>query len=525
MKFIKRILALVPAVLVLLFSVVPFNSAAEVDLNPDSAGFLSDQFADFEDFSPYYSVENPSTYIIYKSYANLSGSKYNPWFRALTHFIDLSDLDYSYNDGVYYWDFSSLSSSGKNRLVEWEGVYQYNTENGTLSESSYYVQKHTVYSVTLDINKQEFYVNNYKFPNSYFSMHSVDTHFDLSYVIDGVIPGSINEVEVDTFPKLEGDTSLNIYQLDDEGYKVKDTANTYLSLQTFQIDITNNSDKFFQYACYIIPKGQSLNYYTNYSEILGSRFFSNNPTFIYITDEIFYNYRGVNDSFFTSYDDNYRQVYAPSAWHSVDANSSESIYIGENQLQLNKDVEYDIVIIGAFIESHKPNHGIMDEEGNIDTEYVINGIDPYITMYSEYEVKEYYRSSFSLDKDTSYCNTQYSDDGSFDIVNTHVYPFDPNSPNNEVFNTIYGQTDYNGNTDYKNDRFNTSYGGAHLDYSGSNAGINTNFGSGVSLTSGFNSFFGMITDLLKHLPGPFLNIFIFGFSSIVVIAIIKAVKS
>lgn len=520
MKFIKRILALVPAVLVLLFSVVPLSSAAEVDLNPDSAGFLSDQFADFEDFSPYYSVENPSTYIIYKSYESISSSKYNPWYRAVTHFIDLSDAEYSYVDGVYYWDFSNYSRN----LVEWEGEYRYNTESGSLSEYSQYIQKHAAYSVTLDTNKHEFYVNDHKFPNLYFNIHPGNyLHFDLSYVIDGFKPGSLNEIEVNTFPKLEGDTTLNIYQLDDEGYKVKDSANTYLSLQTFQIDITNNSDKSFQFVCYIMPKGESLTYHSNYSEILGSRFFSNNPTFIYITDEIFYNYLGNDNPTSPVYNNQYRTVYAPSSWHLIEAGASESVYIGENQLQLKKDIEYDIVILGVFTEYGEIIEGTLNN-GSSSLNSIVTGIDPYVTFYSDYEVKEYYRSTFTLDKDTSYCNTQYSDDGSFDMLNTHVYPYNPNTSNDEVFNTIYGQT-FEGETSYHNNVFNPNYNGAHVDYPGSNPGINNNFGSGVSLTSGFNSFFGMITDLLKHLPGPFLSIFIFGFSSIVVIAIIKAVKS
>lgn len=527
MKTIKRILALVPAVLVLLFSVVPLASTASsgFEVSGDYPESFSDAFPTLDLLKSRFSDERNTSYVlIHYSSANDPSSSFSHNFRTRTLYIPLGSLNLVENNGIYEVSGIESNSSSSPSYSFYSGFYYLSSGSSTpscnFSLSSTYSE---LTSLSIDTAAEDVYINGDY--GKFFVMDNVAYNpIYFEFVIDGEQVGS-DEIEVESFPKLEGDTSLNIYQLDDEGYKVKDTADNYLSLQMFQIDIKNNSDKFFQYACYIIPKGQSLNYYTNYSEILGSRFFSNNPTFIYITDEIFYNYRGVNDSFTTSYNDNYRQVYAPSAWHSVDANSSESVYIGENQLQLKKDIEYDIVIIGAFIESHKPNHGIIDDEGNIDTEYVINGIDPYITMYSEYDVKEYYRSTFSLDKDTSYCNTQYSDDGSFDMVNTHVYPFDPNSPNNEVFNTIYGQTDYNGNTDYKNDRFNTSYGGAHLDYSGSNAGINTNFGSGVSLTSGFNSFFGMITDLLKHLPGPFLSIFIFGFSSIVVIAIIKAVKS
>lgn len=528
MKTIKRILALVPAVLVLLWCVVPFGSMAAIENKGDYPEAFFDAFPDI-DFLQSEVCESSSYVLIY--YVSDQSALFDyPSFRTRSIYIPLNtSLLVDNGSGIYSYSTIPSNSSLSRFYYQYTGIYlahpSYPINSGfDLTSGSY----HSITSFSIDSVAEDVVLNGTigkEFVADNVSYNVI--HFD--FVIDGESVGS-DEIEVDTFPKLEGDTTLNIYQLDDKGYKVKDTANTYLSLQTFQIDITNNSDKSFQYACYIMPKGESLTYHSNYSDILGSRFFSNNPTFIYITDEIFYNYLGTDNPTSPHYNNQYRIVYAPSSWHLIEAGASESVYIGENQLQLKKDIEYDIVILGVFTEYGEIIDGTLNNglnmffPDNSSLNSIVTGIDPYVTFYSEYEVKEYYRSTFSLDKDTSYCNTQYSNDGSFDMVNTHVYPYNPNTSNDEVFNTIYGQS-FEGETSYHNNVFNPNYNGAHVDYPGSNPGINNNFGSGVSLTSGFNSFFGMITDLLKHLPGPFLSIFIFGFSSIVVIAIIKAVKS
>ena len=521
MKIIKRILALVPAVLVLLWCVVPFGSMAAEDIenNGDYPETFFDAFPDI-DFLQTEVYESSSYVLIY--YASDQSGDY-PVYRTRTLYIPLNtSLLVDNGSGIYSYSTIPSNSSISPFYYQYTGIYlahpSYPINSGFSLASSYC----SIISFTIDNIAEDVVLNGTigkEFVADNVSYNVI--HFD--FVIDGESVGS-DKIEVDSFPKLEGDTTLNIYQLDDKGYKVKESANTYLSLQTFQIDITNNSNKSFQYACYIMPKGESLTYHSNYSDILGSRFFSNNPTFIYIADEIFCNYLGNENPTTPIYNNQYRIVYAPSSWHLIEAGASESVYIGENQLQLKKDIEYDVVILGVFTEYGEIIDGTLNNGSSSLLNPIVTVIDPYVTFYSGYEVKEYYRSTFSLDRDTSYCNTQYSDDGSFDMVNTHVYPYDPNTSNNEVFNTIYGQT-FEGETSYHNTVFNPNYNGAHVDYPGSNPGINNNFGSGVSLTSGFNSFFGMITDLLKHLPGPFLNIFIFGFSSIIVIAIIKAVKS
>lgn len=526
MKIIKRIFALVPVVLVLLFSVVPLSSSAEVDLNPDSVGFLSEQFADFEDFAPYYNVENPTTYIIYKSYSSEVASKYKPWYRAVTHFIDLSDVEYSYADGVYSWDLSNFSSTSQRRLVEWEGEYRFNTENGTVYSSSGYNQKHDVYSVILDTKKQEFYVNDYKFPNSWFNMHSgAYVHFNLSYVIDGKKPDSSNEIEVESFPKLEGESTLNMYLLDNDGYPIPGkTSDRYLSTQLIDIDIRNNSTKDFQFALYIVPKGQSLSLVENPRQMLGSRFFSSNPLFIYSTEEWIYNITKIVSN---------REVNAVSCYHIAPAGSSFTAHIGENQLDLKSGIEYDLVCYGSFVSPHSNQYlaeYYVDGTVHDLPSYTISSIDPYIHFDSSNAPTEVYRQTFTLDRDTSYKNTQYSQDDSLQIGGLGTsYPFDPNSSNDDIFNTIYASKDEDGVANYKNSKFDGSYDSKHYDYApydryNSNVGVNSNFGNGISLTSGFNSFFGMITDLLKHLPGSFLSIFTFGFTALVVVAIIKAVR-
>lgn len=524
MKTIKRILALIPAILVLIWCVVPLGSMAVDDPSDEYYPSQDNSFPTYDYIYSTFPYNRSSNYLLlhYRTNPYFIESSNTITFSTHSLYFPLDGLNYSENSGVY--TFSGLSSS-KFYVHTFQGYYSYvyDSSPNTVFENSSLHKDYKDFTTNLvfDLNKKDVFFNDTCGAN-YHAQIGTYLPYSYEFILDGNSI-SLNEIEVDTFPKLEGDTSLNIYQLDDEGYKVSDSSNTYLSLQTFQIDITNNTDKAFQYACYIMPKGESLTYHSNYSDILGSRFFSNNPTFIYITDEIFYNYLGNDNPTSPAYNNQYRTVYAPSSWHLIEAGASESVYIGENQLQLKKDIEYDIVILGVFTEYGEIIDGTLNN-GSSSLNSIVTGIDPYVTFYSDYEVKEYYRSTFTLDKDTSYCNTQYSDDGSFDMVNTHVYPYNPNTSNDEVFNTIYGQT-FEGETSYHNNVFNPNYNGAHVDYPGSNPGINNNFGSGVSLTSGFNSFFGMITDLLKHLPGPFLNIFIFGFSSIVVIAIIKAVKS
>lgn len=342
---------------------------------------------------------------------------------------------------------------------------------------------------------------------------------ELQLVIDSqplIDDGSLY-IEVESFPKLEGKSTLNMYKLDENGYIKSDIeTDRYLSIQLIDIDIRNNSNKDFQFALYFVPKGESLTYLTEARQFLGSRFFSNNPLFIYLTEEWFYNYDVLTHQ--------NRIVNAVSCYHIAKSGTTYTCHVGENQINLKQDVEYDLVVLGSFIEAH-PN-GYLDSHFN-DTLmelYNISYIDPYITLDgSGYMPEEVYRSTFILDKSTDYKSTQYSDDGFLQIGALGTsYAYDPNDTNNEVFNTIYAQQNSEGVPNYKNSSFSELYNTHHFDYGGSSG---VNIGSNLNLSSGFGGLFGMLSSFLKQLPGDFFNIFSFGFTALIIIGIIKAVKS
>lgn len=512
MKFIKRISALIPVVLVLLWCVVPFGSMAAGDI--ENKGDYPETFFDAFpgiDFLQSEVYESSSYVLIY--YASDQSGNY-PNYRTRSLYIPLnSSLLVDNGSGIYSYSSIPSNSSNSPFYYFYSGQYLAHPSYPIRSDFSLSSTYSTISSFSIDSIAEDVVLNGSIGKDFVADSVSYNViHFD--FVIDGESVGP-DEIEVNSFPKLEGDSTLNMYLLDDNGYPIPGkTSDRYLSTQLIDINVKNNSTKPFQFCLYFAEKGGTLELNTQYRQFLGSRFYSNNPLFVYLTEENFYNYD------ITSHMN--RTVNAVSCYHLVQPGQTFTCHVGENQLDLKKGVEYDLVVFGAFIDNHTnaylENH-ILDTQFSL---FNISGMDPYISLAgSGFDCKEYYRSTFVLDKTSDYKNTQYSNSGDLQIGGLGTsYNNGANQNNDNVFNTIYGQTDQNGNSSYKNSSFSENYGSYHMSY-GDGSGLSSI--SNISLSSSFSSVFGMVTDFFNKLPKGMQDAFTFGFTAVIVIGIIKAV--
>lgn len=521
MKIIKRILALIPAILVLLWCIVPFGSMAAdsaTNLPPNSyEGDLSGAYPSIDQVSEngLYCTTDYLMYNVISANGNNIWTFYDIMQYYFTIYIPLNRFDYSVSDGIY--SFSLKSGTVSSYAFLWFASCLISSSGSTLPSTSYHSTLNITTGFTFDTNTNTLLINNedFLYHTSLTNNDKLDYYFmSYDFVLNSE-PVNKGEIIVDSFPKLEGDSTLNMYLLDDNGYPIPGkTSDRYLSTQLIDIDVKNNSTKPFQFCLYFAEKGGTLELNTQYRQFLGSRFYSNNPLFVYLTEENFYNYD------ITSHMN--RTVNAVSCYHLVQPGQTFTCHVGENQLDLKKGVEYDLVVFGAFIDNHTnaylENH-ILDTQFSL---FNISGMDPYISLAgSGFDCKEYYRSTFVLDKTSDYKNTQYSNSGDLQIGGLGTsYNNGANQNNDNVFNTIYGQTDQNGNSSYKNSSFSENYGSYHMSY-GDGSGLSSI--SNISLSSSFSSVFGMVTDFFNKLPKGMQDAFTFGFTAVIVIGIIKAV--
>lgn len=296
---------------------------------------------------------------------------------------------------------------------------------------------------------------------------------------------AVLDVDVSFRPPLSGVVDRTVHDQD---------GNEGLS-QIFSMHVQNNSDKAIQYIMEIKEKD------------------TNQLIYDYLTNEWVYSY-DVKDSasYCKSMDFKGEHVvlqYKPAREHHVAAGTGDTQIFKFCQIPFEKDKEY-IVTVRASLTN-------LDNASSI-----IFGAFDY--QFTEEDYIEVYSSTFSI-SDMSGIAFDSSD------TSNGVLPYGDDSARSSLLNSRDAIKNKDGSIDYKSYNAYTDPDSPHNKF-GEGIGNNVIGGSKNSYNySGSSSFTGMygsavsfVLSFFSFLPDGFLQMFLIGFSVLIVVAIIKAVK-
>lgn len=300
---------------------------------------------------------------------------------------------------------------------------------------------------------------------------------------------SVLDVDVSFRPPLSGVVDRTVHDQD---------GNEGLS-QIFSMHVQNNSDKAIQYIMEIKEKDTDQLIYD------------------YLTNEWVYSYdikesssyckslAGIGDNDTSKI----RLQYKPSREHHVAAGAGDTQIFKFCQIPFEKDKEYVVSVRAALTD--------FDNASSI-----LLGASNY--MFTEDSYTEVYSSTFSI-SDMSGIAFDSSD------TSNGVLPYGYDSARSSLLNSRDAIQNKDGSIDYKSYNAYTDPDSPHNKY-GSGIGNNVIGGSNNSYNySGSSSFSGMygsavsfVVSFFSFLPDGFLQMFLIGFSVLIVVAIVKAVK-
>lgn len=296
---------------------------------------------------------------------------------------------------------------------------------------------------------------------------------------------AVLDVDVSFRPPLSGVVNRTVHDQD---------GNEGLS-QIFSMHVQNNSDKAIQYIMEIKEKDTDQLIYD------------------YLTNEWVYSY-DVKDSasYCKSMDFKGEHVvlqYKPAREHHVAAGAGDTQIFKFCQIPFEKDKEY-IVTVRASLTN-------LDNASSI-----IFGAFDY--QFTEEDYTEVYSSTFSI-SDMSGIAFDSSD------TSNGVLPYGDDSARASLLNSRDAIKNKDGSIDYKSYNAYTDPDSPHNKF-GEGIGNNVIGGSKNSYNySGSSSFTGMygsavsfVLSFFSFLPDGFLQMFLIGFSVLIVVAIVKAVK-
>lgn len=296
---------------------------------------------------------------------------------------------------------------------------------------------------------------------------------------------AVLDVDISFRPPLSGVVNRTVHDQD---------GNEGLS-QIFSMHVQNNSDKAIQYIMEIKEKD------------------TNQLIYDYLTNEWVYSY-DVKDSasYCKSMDFKGEHVvlqYKPAREHHVAVGAGDTQIFKFCQIPFEKDKEY-IVTVRASLTN-------LDNASSI-----IFGAFDY--QFTEEDYTEVYSSTFSI-SDMSGIAFDSSD------TSNGVLPYGDDSARASLLNSRDAIKNKDGSIDYKSYNAYTDPDSPHNKF-GEGIGNNVIGGSKNSYNySGSSSFTGMygsavsfVLSFFSFLPDGFLQMFLIGFSVLIVVAIVKAVK-
>jgi len=327
----------------------------------------------------------------------------------------------------------------------------------------------------------------------YYSGDSQRFPFDDIYFVDyetNIAQASqLPDVTIRFQPNLKGDVSRDIIE---DGQKIG-------LLDSLKFSITNNSNYPVQYLIRIRPV---LNYTDEYFDFLG-RF----DTFIYTKKDYIYDVIGHNSAEEDWISEGVSLYLKPTYYHYLPAKTNEQVSIPFSMINLKEDTTYYVEVQAWRNDYLHASTRIVDYPNPLYYE-----IDSNITSIC-------YSENFKM---LQYSDIKYD----HSLSSGGVLPYQ-NSNDFQHYNYMYdAKTDMKtgelivGHKDLYNDP------NSWLNKKPASPSFNVD-GDEISsdvFTNSFSQVFGFVSMFLSWLPPSILTIFIFGFSAIVIIAIIKAVK-
>lgn len=328
----------------------------------------------------------------------------------------------------------------------------------------------------------------------YGSLHNeiLEVDFDLGDLTYN--PDAMN-VSVEFHPELSGSI--------DRSETLPSGVVTYQDL--FNFNVINNSNKGIQWYMAIVEEGYNIMFHQPAgiadSGEYGADITEYSPSIKYI-------YLHTEDVYLLKNSAFYMDGHVQSSLHQVAAHSESGLNLVKwDMVNLEKDKNYDVVVYAMFNNADKASFV-----------YGLTLYNQWVAQPPEFDnIQEVYRSTFSLTNPASY-NPNSKIGGA--IAN------DSDSDINGITKNLVGYSDYDddgnpttvwGNYTYGRD-IGPSYNGSY--YSSGSSGSAGRFGQLMSLTSGA---FGFFAAVLKLFPSSIYQVFILGFTALIIVAIIKKV--
>ena len=501
---IKRYLAIIPAVFVLLLCCVPMLGAHAEE---DYSSYHHDP-AQFTNFEQIFSLENVQQTLS----NNIQSYSDSDYYYYMVYKID---YDYSYFPNEFLFDVYYFSLSSDSPLIDNDdysvycisSIYKYhyyqnpnsfdvtfsNFSDSPNSDGYYYF---LVYDKARD---QAWYYRSSS--DSFVPSHVDPRHM---YLVDSNLSefgGSSLSVDVRFRPGLSGSI--------DRSYRNEDGAISLLS-QLYMV-VENKSRFPVQYKMYIVKKNQITHRNNNLGSIHDKETYDDDPVFIYYSNE--WVYSNNFDSSTSWFNGVVQKQNKACEWHYLSSGESKSIFFNFSQIKLVEDEEYT-----CYVEAVRNDYDCSSKM------FVYHSSSE--ALYPEYkqiwgdEKEIVYVSSFSM--------FFYSD-----------VKYDPNDTSNGVcpyssyadslsYEWGYNAVDEgNGNVDYnsknlfkdKNSWYNTQYNPNGILVPGSYSSSGSS--SFDNLSGTLSGYFNFVSSVLGYFPGPVVSVFSFGVTAIVIVAFFK----
>lgn len=438
----------------------------------------------------------------------------------------------TYVDNIFFhtdYEPEVVTESGKTTITLKGATADIRTVKLGYGISQYYTR--SFQTAVIDTSNNTISLDGYTYPDYVQDKSNISTLKFESSFFSGV---SLGDLKFDFNPELSGEVDYKNFVYKD--VQMKDYP-------YFQFDVTNqNSYYSYQYSFFIVDSGTGVEYghvpsfdistddsssgsldppvslpdentsiYDGF--YLNGQFFTNSAVFTYITEEWNYSAFGAG----TSLGVNSKLCLSPSSWHLVKPGETKHVTISWKQIKLVPGHNYDCVAVACKKDSVSDKYN----------ENVVNFIND-IRSYNRSKPYEAYRSSFTVKSATPYDPTfSYTDENG-----NIVYPYNPDGDNSETFDKLFASLD--------DEHGYTRFDGSFSDFDPSNpsnpkpsSGGSFGFGNSssssgnysiTSFSGMFSNVFGCVSMFMGYLPSSIMNIYVFGFSCIVVIAVIKAVR-
>jgi hypothetical protein len=384
---------------------------------------------------------------------------------------------------VYLTGAFSISQSDFNSVVisSYDGVYTLivpdRIEFSLYNQFTNQVSGKNFHELVFDSNNNKLYLydSNHNLCTSYMFLDSniLSTDFiyyDLITNIFDIVPSNPLNLSISFEPDLSGTVSRTSV------HNGKEYTSTTLDLH-----VTNNGDDA-QFSMFIVPSGDDITFPD--SIITNNQGFIGSPVYAYVTDEwLAFSVAGFQGN----------ALYAPCVWHTVPSGYVNQIYhIPWNHMSLDKSISYDVVVYAC-------SNTITGVEKGVDADLS--------------DVVEIYRSTFTITDPAAY-------DPSGDAFGDH--PWNPDEDHTSLWNTSSAFRDDNGNVVIKGQ---TREGGGYVLTEKGFVTLDTFSSSSMSssIRRGFDNFLGFVNYIFNRLPGDLSTIYKYGYLSVVVLCIIKAV--